>query len=48
MNTSCQVCGGSGVIRCADVYRDQRSGKATAIWELGKVIACGCRYKEAA
>ncbi len=47
MNPPCRMCGGRGVIRIADVYRSHR-GTARPIWELSTVIACGCRYKEAA
>jgi hypothetical protein len=45
MNTSCRVCGGSGVIRCADVYKHP-GGQSRPIWELAAVVACGCKYRE--
>lgn len=44
----CRVCGGRGVIRVADIYRNLRSGKVSVDWELAQTIPCGCRYKEAA
>ncbi|WP_156765697.1 hypothetical protein [Mycobacterium sp. 1245499.0] len=47
MSGPCRLCGGKGVIRCADVYRSHR-GVSRPIWELSTVVACGCRYKEAA
>lgn len=48
MNALCRYCGGTGLVKCADVYRDQRTGKASAIWELARTVVCRCRYKEAA
>jgi len=36
------LCGGSGYIRYADVYKPH-CGDAVVCWELSRVVRCGCR-----
>lgn len=44
----CILCGGRGVVRAADVYRNVVTGNSEPYWELSRIIKCSCRYKEAA
>lgn len=47
--SNCEMCGGRGVIRVADVYTNLPKRESVVVWELSKIVACGCRYnKEAA
>lgn len=45
--TACILCGGRGVLRAADVYTSIPQRQAVVVWELGRIIACDCRYREA-
>lgn len=46
---NCEMCGGRGVIRCADVYTSHEPRRESLVlWELAQTIRCGCAYKEAA
>jgi len=38
----CRLCGGSGYIRYADVYKPH-CGDAVVCWDLSRVVRCGCR-----
>jgi hypothetical protein len=44
MTSPCRVCGGSGVIRCADVYRNLAHGTVVVAWDLSRVVRCGCQW----
>lgn len=45
--SNCEMCGGRGVIRYADVYKNHR-GNAVVVWDLATTVRCGCQPKEAA
>jgi hypothetical protein len=47
--SNCEMCGGRGVIRTADVYTSAGPRRESLVlWELSQTIRCGCAYKEAA
>lgn len=48
--SNCEMCGGRGVIRCADVYTSHEPRRESLVlWDLAQTIRCGCNYtKEAA
>lgn len=46
MMSNCQLCGGTGEIRYADIYKSHR-GDAFAVWDLAATVRCGCQSKEA-
>lgn len=48
MNPPCQLCGGRGVIRVADVYTNLATKKTDVCWELATIRRCGCQYRETA
>lgn len=43
----CGICGDTGRIQYADVYRNLAACNCIVLWELSRVIPCSCQYREA-
>lgn len=47
--SNCEMCGGRGVIRCADVYTSHEPRRESLVlWDLAQTIRCGCQYNREA